>query len=101
MKGPGKESAPLAGLRVLVGRARRQASALSAQLEALGADVIEIPFIEIRPPSSYEPLDLALKHISEYQWLILTSVNGVEALAARMKHSEIEPRKVAHLKIAT
>jgi uroporphyrinogen-III synthase len=100
MKTPQKRSAPLAGVRVLVGRARRQASALSAQLRALGAEVIEIPFIEIRPPGSYEPLDTALQHISEYQWLILTSVNGVEVLAKRMKHSEIEPRELAHLKIA-
>lgn len=101
MKGPAKSSAPLAGIRVLVGRARPQASALSAQLRDLGAIVIEIPFIEIHPPSSYDPLDAALRHISEYQWLILTSVNGVEALAARMKYSRIEPRALAHLKIAT
>jgi uroporphyrinogen-III synthase len=100
MKDPAKGKAPLAGVRVLVGRARQQASVLSAQLQALGADVIEIPFIEIRPPSSYEPLDAALRHISQYQWLILTSVNGVEALTERMKHSGIEPRELAHLKIA-
>ena len=85
MKRPAKKEAPLAGIRVLVGRARQQASALSTQLEALGAVVIEIPFIEIRPPRSYQPLDTALEHVSEYDWLILTSVNGVEALAARMK----------------
>jgi uroporphyrinogen-III synthase len=92
---------PLAGVRVLVGRARRQASAFSVGLQALGAEVIEIPFIEIRPPQSYEPLDTALKQISEYDWLILTSVNGVEALAARTRQLEIEPNKISHLNIAT
>jgi uroporphyrinogen-III synthase len=86
---------------VLVGRARRQASSLSAGLKALGADVIEIPFIEIRPPRSYKPLDTALKHISEYDWLILTSVNGVEALAIRMKRLQISSKEFAHLRIAT
>jgi uroporphyrinogen-III synthase len=101
MKDLARPSMPLAGVRVLVGRARRQASALSAELEALGANVIEIPFIEIRPPRSYEPLDTALKQIFEYDWLILTSVNGVEALAARMKELEIEPNKISHLNIAT
>ena len=101
MKDPAKKSKPLAGIRVLVGRARQQASALSAQLHALGAVVFEIPFIEIRPPSSYKPLDTALKQVSEYDWLILTSVNGVEALAARMKILTIEPRKLTDLKIAT
>ena len=76
----------LAGVRILVGRARHQASALSRGLEALGADVIEIPLIEIRRPRSYKPLDTALQHLDKYQWLILTSVNGVEALAARIEH---------------
>jgi uroporphyrinogen-III synthase len=101
MKTAATKKKALAGLRVLVGRARRQASALSAGLKALGADVIEIPFIEIRPPRSYEPLDAALERISEYGWLILTSVNGVEALAARMHRAKIGPRELEHLKIAT
>ena len=94
-------SHPLEGIRILVGRARGQASALSAQLQALGADVIEIPVIEIRPPSSHKPLDTAVKQLSKYDWLILTSVNGVNALAARMKRSNIAPEQLAHLKIAT
>jgi uroporphyrinogen-III synthase len=101
MKALASEKKPLDGLRVLVGRARRQASALSAELKALGADVIEIPFIEIRPPHSYESLDTSLKHISEYDWLILTSVNGVKALAARLRRLQIEPTELAHMKIAT
>ena len=101
MRGPAKKSTPLAGVRILVGRARQQASALSAQLGALGADVIEIPFIEIRPPRSYKPLDTALEHVSEYQWLILTSVNGVEGLGTRMKELNIESKKLSHLNIAT
>jgi uroporphyrinogen-III synthase len=87
-------------VKVLVGRARHQASALSAGLKGLGADVIEIPFIEIRAPGSYQPLDTALKRIQEFDWLILTSVNGVEALAARMKQLGIPPVKLKHLKIA-
>ncbi|MCU1271222.1 MAG: uroporphyrinogen-III synthase [Acidobacteriaceae bacterium] len=86
---------------MLVGRARHQASKLSAGLKALGAAVIEIPFIEIRPPRSYKPLDTALKHIADYEWLILTSVNGVEALAIRMKRSQISAKELAHLRIAT
>ena len=71
---------------MLVGRARQQASALSAELRGLGADVIEIPFIEIRTAAFLRPLDSALKKISEYDWLILTSVNGVEALARERRN---------------
>jgi uroporphyrinogen-III synthase len=91
---------PLTGTRILVGRARHQASTLSAGLKKLGAEVIEIPFIEIRKPDSYELLDTALKAIAEYDWLILTSVNGVEALSARMKRLRISPKHSKHLRIA-
>jgi len=75
---------PLSGVRVLVGRARHQASALSAELRKHGAHVIEIPFIEIRKPRSFKPLDDALKSLREYDWLILTSVNGAEAMWERL-----------------
>ena len=76
---------PLSGIRVLVGRARHQAGALSGELRALGATVMEIPFIEIRKPRSFRPLDAALKNLDAYDWLILTSANGVEAMWERLK----------------
>jgi uroporphyrinogen-III synthase len=75
---------PLRGVRVLVGRARHQAGALSAELRKHGATVIEIPFIEIRKPRSFKPLDSSLRNLHTYDWLILTSVNGVEAMWERM-----------------
>jgi uroporphyrinogen-III synthase len=76
---------PLKGVRVLVGRARHQAGALSAELRKYGAEVLEIPFIEIRKPRSFSPLDSALKNLDTYDWLILTSVNGVDAMWARIE----------------
>jgi uroporphyrinogen-III synthase len=85
-------SQPLSGVRVLVGRARHQASALSAQLRELGASVIEIPFIEIRKPRSFGPLDSALKNLGSYDWLILTSVNGVEAMWKRLEKLRRHPQ---------
>jgi uroporphyrinogen-III synthase len=93
-------SRPLAGIRVLVGRAKHQAGALSQQLRSLGATVIEIPFIEIRRPRSFEPLDSALRNISNYDWLILTSVNGVEAMGERMRKLKIGNANLEHLRIA-
>ncbi len=95
-----RESLPLTGWRVLVSRAKKQAGALTDGLSALGADVLEIPFIEIRPPRSYKALNDALKLISEYEWLILTSVNGVEALFERMAKLNVPKRVLSHLKIA-
>jgi len=91
---------PLRGVRILVGRARHQASKLSGGLKKLGAEVIEIPFIEIWAPKSYKPLDGALKDISSYDWLILTSVNGVDTLAERMRKLGVKPASLRHLNIA-
>jgi uroporphyrinogen-III synthase len=94
------EKRPLAGTRILVGRARHQANSLSASLRGLGAAVTEIPFIEIRKPQSYQPLDQALKNIKGYNWLILTSVNGVESMWERVRRLRITRRALKHLQIA-
>jgi uroporphyrinogen-III synthase len=98
--GTNKPNRPLAGCRILVSRARKQAGALSSQLRELGCGVIEIPFIEIRKPSSYKPLDTALRNLAGYDWLILTSVNGVEALFARLGKLKLNRGALSHLKIA-
>ena len=76
-------SLPLAGRRVLVMRAARQASKLSEELRALGAEPVEVPVLEIAPPESYDALDEALRNLDRYDWLILTSANGAHALMER------------------
>ena len=91
---------PLKGIRVLVGRARHQAGALSGELRKLGASVVEIPFIEIRKPRSFRPLDTALKNLNTYDWLILTSVNGVEAMWLRLVQLRLGKKQVSKLRIA-
>lgn len=91
---------PLTGKRILVGRARHQAGALSDKLRELGANVIEIPFIEIRPPESWAPLDRALSCILDYDWLILTSANGVQMLFARLAKLGKSEADLLHLNIA-
>ncbi|HEX8894870.1 MAG TPA: uroporphyrinogen-III synthase [Terriglobales bacterium] len=95
-----KSDKPLSGCCVLVSRAKKQAGALSSSLKELGCQVIEIPFIEIRTPPSYRPLDTALNNLATYAWLILTSVNGVEALFERMAKRKIDSSALAHLKVA-
>jgi uroporphyrinogen-III synthase len=91
---------PLAGRRVLVTRARHQAGALAHRLRALGAEVLEIPAIEIAPPESFAPLDTALHDLSPYQWLIVTSANGARALSERMGAAGTGPAAFSHLRIA-
>jgi uroporphyrinogen-III synthase len=100
VKSTKKSSQPLAGVRVLVGRARHQAGSLSVELRKLGASVLEIPFIEIRKPRSFQPLDSALKDLGNYDWLILTSVNGVEAMWERIGKLRVTKKRWEHLKIS-
>ena len=73
---------------------------MSSALNELGCQVIEIPFIEIREPRSYQPLNSALRNLATYDWLILTSVNGVEALFRRMVRKRLDKSVLAELKIA-
>jgi uroporphyrinogen III methyltransferase/synthase len=73
----------LKGKRILVTRARSQALSLAQRIESLGGEVVEFPTIEIKPPTSYGPLDEAVKQIANYDWLIFTSVNGVEQFLHR------------------
>jgi uroporphyrinogen-III synthase len=74
---------PLAGRRILVTRAAHQAGKLSHALRVLGAEPVEVPVLEIRPPASYAPLDRALSQLGSYNWLVLTSANSVRALNER------------------
>jgi uroporphyrinogen-III synthase len=78
---------PLAGLTVLVPRARDQASSFSALLRSRGAEPLEVPTIEIRPVASTAALDQAVEDLAagRYDWVVLTSVNGVAALRTRVE----------------
>ena len=95
----GAEAHALTGVRVLVGRARHQAGALSGELRKRGATVLEIPFIEIRKPRSFKPLDSALTNLDGYDWLILTSVNGVDAMWERLSRLGLTNKNLKHLRI--
>ena len=78
-------AAPLSGKRIAITRAREQADVLRDQLTALGAGVIEIATIEIRDPASWEPLDSAIRRLGEFDYLLLTSANGVRSFFRRLK----------------
>jgi len=78
-------SQPLSGRRILVTRAEHQAGRLSHILASLGAEPVEVPAIRILPPDTYEPLDHALRTLSSYDWIILTSANTVNAMLSRIE----------------
>lgn len=79
------ENRPLFGKTVLVTRSRPQASKMTEKLETMGARVIELPAIHIDDPAdNYEAVDAAISLIASYDWLIFTSVNGVDRFFDRL-----------------
>lgn len=97
------EKKPLFGLRVLVTRARAQASELANQIETLGGEPCEFPVIETIEPSDPAVIDLLreqLEQAEQYQWLMFTSVNGVEFFFGWLRKFQIDIRRFFGAKIA-
>lgn len=95
------DNRPLFGKKILVTRAREQASQLTAALEELGASCIEAPSIRLtNPADGYAAVDAAIAAIDSYQWLIFTSTNGVEHFFSRLAGSKLDARSLGGAKIA-
>ena len=97
---------PLDGRTVMITRAEAQAAEFAAELERDGARVAVCPTIEIVEPESYEPLDEAISNLYGYDWLIFTSVNGVDSFMRRFEAagrdvSEIDELRVCAIGTAT
>jgi uroporphyrinogen III methyltransferase/synthase len=92
-------SLPLEGRRVAITRARAQSEALVQPLERLGATVMAIPTIEVRNPDLWAALDSALARLDEFDFLVLTSTNGVQKLLERLRAAGREPAELAHLEV--
>lgn len=95
------EKRPLFGKRIVVTRARKQSSDLVKHLSDLGAECLEYPTIEVVEVSDYQSLDQAIENIKAYEWLIFTSVNGVDFFFKRLFESKRDVRCLGHLKTAT
>ena len=91
---------PLADKTILVTRSVGQSSQFSDRLKQAGANVIEMPALEIGPPSSWEALDQAISHLLDFNWLILTSTNGVDYFFERLRTQGKDARALVGLKIA-
>lgn len=94
------DNRPLFGKKFLVTRSREQASALTNSLEALGAQCIEAPAIKVIDPPSYADLDARIDKLASYDWLILTSVNGVEHFFSRLRAKQLDSRSLGNIKVA-
>ena len=91
---------PLAGKTVLVTRSLNQSGSFTGRLQSAGAQVLEVPALEIGPPSTWEPLDRAIADLQRCHWLILTSTNGVEAFFSRLQAAGKDSRALADCKVA-
>ena len=93
------EKRPLFGKRIVVTRAREQASVFAEKLENLGAEVTLFPVIKIIPPADTAPLDRAIGSLPDYSWAVFTSVNGVEYFFERMKVLQKDIRCLKGIKL--
>jgi uroporphyrinogen III methyltransferase/synthase len=94
------ERRPLFGLRVVVTRARAQASGLAATLAALGADVIELPAIRVVPRIDSAEVSDAVGAIHSYALVCLTSPNGVRLLFDALEAAGLDARALANATVA-
>ncbi len=94
------EKRPLFGRRIVVTRTREQASDLVALLEEHGAECLEYSTIHIEPVDDYRIIDRAIAEITDYQWLLFTSLNAVTYFFQRLAHLEYDSRHLAGTKIA-
>ncbi|MGB8426597.1 MAG: uroporphyrinogen-III C-methyltransferase, partial [Desulfobacterales bacterium] len=91
------DNRPLLGKRIVVTRARAQASDLVRQLAELGAECLEYPTITVEPPLDWTPVDRAIDRIDGYDWLIFTSVNGVKSFFGRLFSRGRDIRALGHI----
>ncbi len=95
------DTRPLFGKKILITRARSQASKLSAMLSTFGAECIEVPAIKlVKPSDDYQAVDRALAQINKYDYIIFTSENGVKYFFERLQLKKLDTRSLANAKIA-
>src|SRR5438270_8400752 len=94
------ENRPVFGKRIVVTRTRKQASGLSSQLRALGADVIQLPTIRIEPTSDLRDFAELVQDAHSYDWIVFTSANGVEARFEVFLKLYVDGREIGGARIA-
>jgi uroporphyrinogen III methyltransferase / synthase len=94
------ERRPLFGKRVLVTRPRRQAGEFVAQLLEFGAVPYVLPTVEIREPADWSSVDQAIGNLRQYDWLVFTSANGVQAFLGRLEKLGFDLRLLGNVRLA-
>jgi uroporphyrinogen III methyltransferase/synthase len=93
------EKRPLFGRKIIVTRAQAQAAEMMQRLEDLGAETIPFPTIRIEPPDDGRPLDEAIENLRRFDWVVFTSVNGVDAFMRRLAALGRDARALGHIRL--
>lgn len=92
---------PLSGKRIINTRAKAQARELSDRLSALGAEVLELPTIEIVPAGPDDDFDREISALEKYEWLLFTSANSVDVFIKRVLALRYDLNALKNIKIAS
>lgn len=95
------ETKPLFGKGIVITRPEAQAEEFASLLHAQGARVIHFPTIKVVPPEDFHDLDQAIGRLSQYQWIIFTSANGVSFFLSRLKELGRDIRDLKDIRICT
>lgn len=90
---------PLFGKRIVITRPQEQSDSFRQMLIERGAQPVDIPCIEIRDPASWQPLDDAIRRLNEFDFLLVTSVNGVRNFMARLQACRLDSRSLKGIEI--
>jgi uroporphyrinogen III methyltransferase/synthase len=90
---------PLSGKKILVTRTRKQTSVLAEKIEDFGGEVFSFPTIKIVEPEDYSLIDKKFAQIEIYDWIVFTSVNGVETFFRHLKEMKKDIRSLQGIKI--
>ncbi len=94
------ENRPLFGRRIIVTRARKQASDMVKKLSDMGAECLEYPVIRVVTTDDTTLIDDAVNNLPSFDWLVFTSVNGVEVFFARLEAAGKDTRALGHIQTA-
>lgn len=94
------ESKPLFGRRILVTRSRTQSGDMARKIYELGGEAVEFPVIRTVPPRNQEAFDQAMRQLSDFDWVVFTSVNGVDFFFQRINQLKLDIRRMVGAKIA-
>jgi uroporphyrinogen III methyltransferase/synthase len=97
---PANAAGPLSGRRVLIPRAAGQGDDTAQRIAAAGGTPVAVPAIRIEPPTSWEPVDDALRRSDSFDWIVFSSVNGARVFCDRMRAIDRDARWLGTARLA-